>query len=62
MEINKSTHINKGVAFKGYQHKKTDTGAQTYEFNCMYDSSKYNCEVQFFKVGVDKKNNFFTEP
>lgn len=61
MEINKSTHINKGVAFKGYQHKKTDTGAQTYEFNCMYDSSKYNCEVQFFKVGVDKKNNFFIE-
>lgn len=60
MEINKSHQV-KNVAFQGYQHKKTETGSQAYEFNCMYDSSKYNCEVQFFKVGMDKKNNFFIE-
>ena len=60
MEINKS-HQAKSVAFQGYQHKKTETGAQAYEFNCMYDSSRYNCEVQFFHVGIDKKNNFFIE-
>ena len=60
MEINKSNQV-RNVAFQGYQHKKTDTGAQAYEFNCVYDSSKYDCEVQFFRVGIDKKNNFFVE-
>jgi hypothetical protein len=60
MEINKSHQV-KSVAFQGHQHKKTETGAQAYDFNCMYDSSKYDCEVQFFRVGIDKKNNFFIE-
>ena len=60
MEINKSNQV-RNVAFQGYQHKKTDTGAQAYEFNCVYDSSKYDCEVQFFRVGIDKNNNFFVE-
>ncbi|MCR5265895.1 MAG: hypothetical protein K6E29_04805 [Cyanobacteria bacterium RUI128] len=60
MEINKSHQV-KSVAFQGHQHKKTETGAQAYEFNCMYDSSKYDCEVQFFRVGIDDKKNFFIE-
>lgn len=60
MEINKSHQV-RSVAFQGHQHKKTETGAQAYDFNCMYDSSKYDCEVQFFKVGIDNKNNFFIE-
>lgn len=58
MEINNSKLV-KSVAFQGYQHKKTETGAQAYAFNLPYDSKKYDCEVQFFKVGLDKKNNFF---
>ncbi|MCD8377395.1 MAG: hypothetical protein LUB59_01255 [Candidatus Gastranaerophilales bacterium] len=60
MEINNSKQV-KGVTFKGYQHKKTETGAQAYEFNYMYDSGKYECKIQFFNVGKDKKNNFFIE-
>lgn len=60
MEINK-THQVKSVAFQGHQHKQTDTGAQAYHINCMYDSSKYTCEVECFRVGMDKKNNFFVE-
>ena len=49
MEINK-THQVKSVAFQGHQHKQTDTGAQAYHINCMYDSSKYTCEVECFRV------------
>ncbi|MCM1265828.1 MAG: hypothetical protein NC200_06480 [Candidatus Gastranaerophilales bacterium] len=58
MEINNSKPV-KSVAFQGYQHKKTETGSQSYVFNCPYDTKKYTCEVQIFKVGVDKKNNYF---
>lgn len=60
MEINKSHQV-KSVAFQGYQHKKTEIGTQAYHFNAMYDSKKYDCEIQFFKVGVDKKGNHFVE-
>lgn len=60
MKINNSNQV-KGVAFQGYQHKKTETGAQAYHFNATFDSNKYNCEIQFFNVGVDKKGNFFVE-
>lgn len=58
MEINNSKPV-KSVAFQGYQHKKTETGVQAYSFNCPYDPDKYDCEVQFFKVGLDKKHNLF---
>lgn len=57
MEINKSNQV-KSVAFQGYQHKKTETGAQAYEFNCIYDSKKYDCELQCFKVELDGKKNY----
>jgi hypothetical protein len=59
MEINNSKPI-KNLSFQGYQHKKTEFGTQAYEFNCIYDSSKYDCELQCFKVGYDEQNkNFF---
>ena len=58
MEIDKSNRV-KNTAFKGYQHKKTAEGSQSFEFNYMYDSAKYNFEVQFFRVGFDKKNNYY---
>ncbi len=60
MEINKANSI-KGVAFKGYQTKKTDTGSKAYQVNCMYDSSKYDCEFQCFKVGKKDDGSFFVE-
>ena len=60
MKINKSNSLQK-LAFKGHQHEKTDEGSEAYRFNCIYDKNKYNCEVQFFKVGKDGKNNFFIE-
>ena len=55
MEINKSHQV-KSVAFQGYQNKKTETGVRGYHMNCMYDSNRYDCEVQFFKVGFDDRN------
>ena len=60
MEINNSKKV-KSVAFQGFQHTKTETGAQAYTFNCMYDSKKYDCDLEIFRVGKDKKNNFFIE-
>ncbi len=58
MEINNSRQV-RSLAFQGYQHKKTETGAQAYHFNATFDARKYNCEVQFFNVGMDKKGNLF---
>ena len=58
MEINNSRQV-RNVAFQGYQHKKTETGAQAYQFNAVYDANKYDCEVQFFNVSMDKKGNLF---
>ena len=60
MKINESNSIKK-VSFQGHQHEKTESGEEAYRFNCLYDKNKYDCEVQFFKVGQDKKNNFFIE-
>ncbi len=60
MEINNTRQV-KGVAFQGYQHKQTETGAEAYHINCMYDPTKYNCELECYRVGIDKKNNFFVE-
>lgn len=60
MKINESGSIKK-VAFKGHQHEKTEDGNEAYRFNCYYDRNKYNCKVQFFKVGQDTKHNFFIE-
>ena len=54
MEINKTNKV-KGVAFQGYQNKKTADGRNAYFVNCMYDTNKYNCEFQCFRV--DKNNN-----
>ena len=62
MEIKNNSHPVRSVAFQGYQHKKTETGAEAFHLNCMYDSSKYDCELQCFRVGCDKKTqNFFVE-
>lgn len=60
MKINESGSIQK-LSFKGHQHEKTEDGNEAYRFNCLYDRNKYNCEVEFFKVGQDKKHNFFIE-
>ena len=57
MEINKSHQV-KSVAFQGYQHKKTDTGAPAYQMNCMYDPNKYTCELECFHVTFDEKNGY----
>lgn len=62
MEIKSNSRQPANVAFQGYQHKKTQTGAQAYHLNAMYDSSKYDCELQCFKVGYDKgTKRFFIE-
>ena len=62
MEIKNNSHQAASVAFQGHQHKKTETGAQAYHLNAMYDSSKYDCELQCFRVGYDKKSkSFFVE-
>lgn len=60
MKINESGSIQK-LSFRGHQHEKTEDGNEAYRFNCLYDRNKYNCEVEFFKVGQDKKKNFFIE-
>jgi len=60
MEINKTNQV-KDVSFKGYQHKKSETGSKAFHVNCMYDANKYDCEFQCFRVGKDKKGNYFVE-
>ena len=55
MEIKQNFNQTKNVGFKGYNHKKSDSGKALYDFNFMYDSKYWDCSVEFFKV---KQNKF----
>ena len=70
MEIKNNMQPANKVGFKGYQHKKSDTGKVGYDFNYLYDSKHWDCYVEFYRVDKHeydysysiKKNNGKMEP
>lgn len=50
--------IRTGVNFEGYKPTKSEYGDREYDFNYVYDDSKYDCYVEFFSVAKDENNNY----
>ena len=53
--------INKNVNFEGYKPVKDQHGKRQYEFNYVYDDSKYDCYLEIFALSTDRDNNFVVE-
>lgn len=60
MEINHLTQPSSNLGFKGYQHKKNDVGTKSYDFNYLYDSKNWDCEVEFFNVKKNPENHTYS--
>ncbi len=48
----------KTVNFTGFNHKKSETGNQEFEFNFPHDSNKYDCYLEVFSVKKDRNDNY----
>ena len=44
--------------FTGFNHKKSETGSNEFEFNFPHDSNKYDCYLEVFSVKKDKNDNY----
>ena len=51
--------IRNNVAFEGYKPTKNQYGGREYEFNYVYDDSKYDCYLELFSVDQDIDNNYY---
>ena len=51
--------IRNNVAFEGYKPTKSQYGDKEYEFNYVYDDSKYDCYLELFSVDQDSNNNYY---
>ncbi len=52
--------ISNNIKFEGYKPVKSEYGDKEYEFNYVYDDSKYDCYVEIFGVDKDSNGNYFT--
>lgn len=50
---------NSTVAFGGYKPVKSEEGFKELEFAYPYDKDAYECYLKIYKVGKDKKGNYF---
>ena len=48
----------KKVNFTGFNHKKSETGANEFEFNFPHDSNRYDCYLEVFSVKKDQNANY----
>lgn len=46
------------IKFEGYKPVKSEYGDKEYEFNYVYDDSKYDCYLELYSVKKDKNNNY----
>ena len=53
------TKVNRNINFEGYKPVKSEYGDKEYEFNYVYDDSKYDCYLEIFSVGKDSNGNYF---
>ena len=55
-----NTNINsKKINFEGYKPAKDNGGNRVYEFNYVYDDSKYDCYLELYSVEQDNNNNYY---
>lgn len=51
--------VRNNVNFEGYTPVKSEYGDREYEFNYVYDDSKYDCYLEIFGVEKDTNGNYF---
>lgn len=51
-------NINNNIKFEGYKPTKSEYGDKEYEFNYVYDDSKYDCYLELYSVDKDDNNNY----
>ena len=51
-------NIRNNIKFEGYKPTKSEYGDKEYEFNYVYDDSKYDCYLELYSVAKDKNNNY----
>ncbi len=51
-------NINNNIKFEGYKPTKSEYGDKEYEFNYVYDDSKYDCYLELYSVDQDENNNY----
>ena len=51
-------NINNNIKFEGYKPTKSEYGDKVYEFNYVYDDSKYDCYLELYSVDKDDNNNY----
>ncbi len=57
MNIKKSGLNTQGLMFKGHKKSLDKTGYEKHDFCYLYDSDKYNCELELYNIKKDKKGN-----
>ena len=51
-------NVKNNVKFEGYKPVKSEYGDKEYEFNYVYDDSKYDCYLELYSVKKDANNNY----
>ncbi len=58
MDIQRNNMNPKSVAFSGHKKVLDKTGYINHKFFYLFDSSKYNCEVELYNIQKDPKGNY----
>ena len=58
MNIQKNTLNVQGPSFSGHRKTLDKYGYEQHNFYYLYDSSKYDCEVELYNISKDKHGNF----
>ena len=51
--------VRNNINFQGYKPTKSQYGDKEYEFNFVYDDSKYDCYLELYSVAKDVNNNYY---
>ena len=58
MNIQKNNLKVQGPSFSGHRKTLDKFGYEQHNFYYLYDSSKYDCEVELYNISKDKNGNF----
>lgn len=59
LNLNQPDIKSKKINFEGYKPTKNNNGFREYEFNYVYDDSKYDCYLELYSVEKDTNNNYY---
>lgn len=60
MKVSLSTETRNPQSFTGFKIVKDESGFKNAEFSYPYDSNRQEVEIEFYKLGKDEYNNYYT--